>query len=119
VTALDALLQWPGRVLGLQQGLLIAALVVVALVHTRSRIGGSLLTASWCVAAAFFGWHEFAGRDGGLVFLTIQTPKWVFFSAVGGVFAYNVVVAVRGLTRRVAAPAPSSKPRPASSAAAP
>ncbi len=114
MSGFESLLQWPGRVLGLQQGLLIAALVVIALVHTRSRIGGSLSTAAWCVAAAFYGWNEFAGREGGLVFLTIPTPKWLFFSAVGGVFAYNVVIAVRGLTRRVAAPASPASSKPAS-----
>jgi len=107
--SLDGLLALPARYLGLQQGLLIAALVVIALIHTRSRIGGALSTAGWCAGAAVYGWNQFAGRDGGLVFLNVQTPKWLFFSAVTGVFVYNVVIASRALRRKVAAPSSTSK----------
>jgi hypothetical protein len=114
VTDGHSLVEWPGRFLGLHQGLLIAALVGIAVIHTRSRIGGSLSTASWCVAAALYGWQQFAGRDGGLVFLGVQTPRWLYFSALAGVFAYNVAIAVRGLTRRVAAPASKATSPPPS-----
>ena len=110
MTVVDGLLALPARYLGLHQGVLIAALVVIALVHTRSRIGGALSTAAWCLGAAVYGWNEFAGRDGGLVFLNVQTPKWLFFSALAGVFVYNVAIAGRALTRKVAAPSPTSKP---------
>jgi hypothetical protein len=110
VTSLEGLLALPTRHLGLHQGLLIAALVVVAVIHTRSRIGGALSTAGWCVAAAVYGWGEFAGRDGGLVFLGVQTPRWLFFSAMTGVFVYNVAIAARALTRKVASPSSTSKP---------
>jgi hypothetical protein len=104
VTSVGELLALPARYLGLHQGLLIATLVVIALIHTRSRIGGALSTAGWCVAATAYGWGQLASRDGGLVFLNVHTPKWVFFSAMAGVFVYNIAIAARALTRKVAAP---------------
>jgi hypothetical protein len=110
VTSLAELLALPARYLGLHQGLLIASLVVLAVIHTRSRIGGALSTAGWCLAATAFGWQQFAGQAGGLVFLNVQTPKWLFFSAMTGVFVYNIVIAARALTRKVAAPSSTSKP---------
>ena len=110
MTTVGGLLALPARYLGLHQGLLIVALVLIAIIHTRSRIGGALSTAGWCIGAAVYGWGEFAGRDGGLVFLNVQTPKWLFFSALAGVFVYNVVIAARALTRKVAAPSSTSKP---------
>ncbi len=103
-----------GLSLGMHQGILMAALVLIAVIHTRSRIGGALSTAVWCIAAAVYGWQQFAGRGSGLVFLNIETPKWLYFSALGGVFVYNVAIAVRALTRRVAAPASSTKTSSAS-----
>jgi hypothetical protein len=94
------------------QALLIAALLGIAVVHTRSRIGGALATMGWCIAAAVYGGQEFAHRDGGLVFLGVQTPKWLFFFAMAAVGLYNLVIAVRGLTRRVAGSASSSPSAP-------
>ena len=98
------------------QGGLLAALVGIAAVHTYSRLGGALATAAWCVAAAVYGWQEFATRVDGLVFAGVQTPKWLYFASLGGVFLFHSIMAVRALTRRVAGPAapePSSTtPRP-------
>jgi hypothetical protein len=92
------------------QASLIVALVVIAVVHTRTRIGGALLTAGWCLAATHYGWQQFQGRDTGLAFAGMSTPQWVFYGAMVGVFAYNVVVAVRGLTRKVASRMPMRSP---------
>ena len=47
------------------QALMIAALFGVAVLHVKSRIGGALATAGWCVAAAIFGGWELAQREGG------------------------------------------------------
>ncbi len=88
--------------MNLAQGLLVAALVVVALTHTMSRVGGALATMVWCVAAVVFGVAEFDIRGHGLIFLGIQTPPWLFFAAMVGVFGYNGAIvwrAVRGRRR--------------------
>jgi hypothetical protein len=96
------------------QASLIAALVGIAVIHTYSRLGGALATAGWCVAAAVYGWHEFSTREGGLVFVGVATPQWLYFVSVAGVFVFHAVMAIRGLTRKVAGPAaPKAPPPPA------
>ena len=92
------------------QASLVAALVGIAVIHTYSRLGGALATAAWCVAAAVYGWQEFSARDGGLVFVGVATPQWLYFVSLAGVFVFHAVVAVRGLTRRVAGPAAPEPP---------
>lgn len=82
------------------QALMIAALFGVAVLHVKSRIGGALATAGWCVAAAIFGGWELAQREGGVIFLGITTPKWLFFVVISGVFLYNIGIVVRALARR-------------------
>jgi len=79
-----------------------AALLVVAIVHTKSRIGGALATIGWCVAALVFGALEFSHRDAGVVFLRVQTPKWVFFATIAGIIVWNLFAVFRALSRRVA-----------------
>ena len=83
------------------QALLIASLVLVAVIHTKSRLGGALATAGWCVAAVVFGAFALAQRDDGLVFLNVQTPKWVFYAVIFAIFCYNLFIVVRALSRRV------------------
>ncbi len=85
---------------------MIAALIAVAVIHVKSRIGGALATAGWCVGAAVFGAWALAQRDDGVVFLGIQTPKWVFYAVIGGVFMYNIAVVARALSRRVTSKMP-------------
>ena len=80
---------------------MMAALVVVAVIHTQSRIGGALATIGWCVAAAVFGAVEFQDRADGLVFVGVHTPKWLYFVAMAGVAAFNVGIVVKALSRRV------------------
>lgn len=96
---------------------MMALLVVVAVIHTQSRIGGALATVGWCVAAFVFGYLELAKRPDGVVFLEVQTPKWVFFVVVGGVAAWNCLIVGKALSRRVMGsktPTPStSTPPPA------
>ncbi len=95
------------------QALLVAALVACAVVHTKSRIGGALATAGWCAAALVYGWFEIAARGKGVVFLEIQTPRWVYFAVVGGVLVWNVAVVVRAFSRRVAGRGTTPPPPPA------
>jgi hypothetical protein len=82
------------------QGALIAALVLVAVTHTMSRVGGALATIGWCAAALVYGVIEFGHRKGGLVFLGIETPAWVFVGAMIGVTAYNGAIVFRALRGR-------------------
>ena len=84
-------------------------LVLVAVLHTTSRVGGALATVGWCVAASVFGYQAF-GDGPGLVFVGIQTPPWIFFIAMAGVGIYNLVIVVRALRRRPYA----TKKKPAS-----
>jgi hypothetical protein len=87
------------------QSALIAALLLVAVTHTMSRVGGALATIGWCVAALIYGVLEFGELGRGLVFLGIQTPPWLFVGAMVGVASYNGAIvfrAVRG--RRRSAP---------------
>jgi len=84
----------------LAQGALIAGLVLVAVTHTMSRVGGALATIGWCAAALVYGAVEFDVRGDGLVFLGVQTPKWVFFGAMIGVALYNLAIVVRALRRK-------------------
>ena len=94
---------------------MIAALLAVAVIHMKSRIGGALATAGWCVAAAIFGAWALSQREDGVVFLGIQTPKWIYFVVIGGVFLYHIGVVARALTRRVA---PKTAPPPLTDAPA-
>lgn len=82
------------------QSALLAALVLVAVTHTMSRVGGALATIGWCVAALIYGVVEFAERGHGLVFLGIQTPPWVFIAAMIGVAAYNGAIVYRAVRGR-------------------
>ena len=75
--------------MSLAQGCLIVALVLVAVTHTMSRIGGALATIGWCVAALIFGVVTFRETGTGLVFMGIQTPGWLYVLAMISVAAYN------------------------------
>ena len=75
---------------------LLVGLVVVALVHTRSRLLGSFGAAAWCVGAAAYGAVQFETRDT-LVFLGLATRPWVYFAFITSLFLFNVAVIVRML----------------------
>lgn len=92
--------------MSLAQGCLIVALVLVAVTHTMSRIGGALATIGWCVAALIFGVVTFRETGTGLVFMGIQTPGWLYVLAMISVAAYNVAIVARGLRRRRREPPP-------------
>lgn len=95
------------------QGALIAALVLVAVTHTMSRVGGALATMGWCAAALIFGVVTFQKTGVGLVLLGIQTPPWVYAAAMIAVAGYNGAVvfrAVRGRKRSSSSPSPPSTP---------
>ncbi len=79
------------------QALLMVGLVLIAVLHTMSRVGGALATVVWCIAAAVFGAQQFAGVDSamGLNFAGIQTPQWIFFTAMASVGVYNLAVIAR------------------------
>jgi len=82
------------------QGLLIVGLVLIAVIHTMSRVGGALATVAWCVAATIFGVQAFGDDGPGLVFVGIQTPRWIFYTAMAAVGLYNLAVLVRALRRK-------------------
>lgn len=92
------------------QGCLIVALVLVAVTHTMSRIGGALATIGWCVAALLFGVVTFHESGTGLVFLGIQTPPWLYVVAMVSVAVYNSAILARGLRRRPRDPTPPTPP---------
>jgi len=80
--------------------ILLVGLIGVALLHTRSRIAGAFGACAWCVGAAAFGAFYFAqGRDP-LVFLGLQSPPWLYFAFMAGLFTFNAGVIARALRRR-------------------
>lgn len=98
----------------LQHGLLVGLLLVAA-VHTRSRLAGAFAASVWCFGAMGFGAVAFQGRDA-IAFVGVTVPPWIYFAFMGGLLVFNVAVLVRGLRRRVVRPqAPGKGPEPASS----
>lgn len=83
--------------MSLSQGLLIAGLVLIAVLHTVNRVGGALATIAWCAAATVFGVQQFEGRpmSEGLVFIGITTPQWIFFTAMAAVALYNIAIVLK------------------------
>jgi hypothetical protein len=82
------------------QGILMAALVVVAITHTISRIGGALATIGWSVAALLFGVWTFQQTGRGLMFAGVETPPWMYVATMLGVAVYNAALVVKALRRR-------------------
>ena len=80
---------------------LLAGLVAVALVHTRSRLLGSIGAVTWCVGAGVFAALEFQERDT-LVFLGIATKPWVFYAFILSLFIFNCAVIVRMVRLQIA-----------------
>jgi hypothetical protein len=79
---------------------LLAGLLIVAVLHTRSRFAGALGASIWCCGALALGVERFVlERQPGLVFCGIQTQPWLFFVAIGGVLVFNVFVIARFLRR--------------------
>ena len=78
---------------------LLVSVLVVALVHTKSRIAGALAASVWCVGACAYGIIAFRTR-GPLLFLGIAAPPWVYFTFLGGLFAFNAGVVAKALRRR-------------------
>ncbi|MCC7072590.1 MAG: hypothetical protein IT383_14775 [Deltaproteobacteria bacterium] len=78
---------------------LLASLIVVALVHTKSRIAGAIAATLWCVGACAYGVIAFR-THGPLVFVGIGAPAWVYFAFLGGLFAFNAGVVLKALRRR-------------------
>ena len=98
--------------MNLPQGILMAALVVVAITHTMSRIGGALATIGWSVATLIFGVWTFQQTGKGLTFVGIETPPWIYVATMLGVAAYNGALVVKALRRRRLEPSPP-EPGPA------
>jgi hypothetical protein len=99
----------------LQHGLLLGLLLVAA-VHTRSRLAGAFAAAMWCLGAMGFGALAFQTRDS-MAFVGISVPPWIYFAFMAGLLLFNVAVLARALRRRVVAKkAPTDTDRgPASS----
>lgn len=85
----------------LQNGLLVGLLLVAA-VHTRSRLAGAFASAVWCIGAGALGVVAFATRDF-MTFVGIKVPPWIYFAFMTGLFLFNVAVLMRALRRRVVA----------------
>jgi hypothetical protein len=87
---------------------LLMGLVVVALVHTRSRLLGSIGAATWCVGAMAYGAVQFQTRDV-LVFLGLATRPWIYFAFITTLLLFNGAVIVRMLRMRAAGSAAGGK----------
>jgi hypothetical protein len=81
------------------QTALLVALFVVAAVHTKSRVAGAFAAATWVMGAVVYGAVEFQTRHS-LAFLGIETPAWLYFAFMGGLFLWNATVIARALRRR-------------------
>lgn len=90
----------------LQNSLLIGLLLVAA-VHTRSRLAGAFAACVWCAGALAFGALAFQTRPS-IVFLGITVPPWIYFAFMGGLLLFNVGVIVRAFRRRTARPLPAA-----------
>src|SRR5688572_8961579 len=98
----------------LQHGLLLGLLLVAA-IHTRSRLAGAFAASMWCLGAIGFGAVAFQSRES-MAFVGITVPPWIYFAFMLGLLGFNVAVLVRGLRRRVVRPqAQGTGPGPASS----
>lgn len=98
----------------LQHGLLLGLLLVAA-VHTRSRLAGAFAASMWCLGAMGFGAVAFQTRDS-MAFVGITVPPWIYFAFMAGLLLFNVAVLARGLRRRVVRPrTPGTGRGPASS----
>lgn len=98
----------------LQHGLLVGLLLVAA-VHTRSRLAGAFAAGMWCVGAIAFGVVAFKTRES-MTFVGITVPPWIYFAFMAGLLFFNVAVLARALRRRVVArKSPPAKPPPAQS----
>ena len=96
----------------LQHGLLLGLLLVAA-VHTRSRLAGAFAASTWCLGAIGFGALAFQTRDS-MAFVGIMVPPWIYFAFMAALLFFNVAVLARGLRRRVVRPTSSTPaPKPA------
>jgi hypothetical protein len=94
---------------------LLVGLVVVAGVHTRSRIAGAVAATIWVACGLVWGATAFEGRSS-LRFLGIEAPPWLFFAFFGGLLVFNVTVLARAFRRRRAsAPGADRGPSPGAS----
>lgn len=80
---------------------LLVGLVVVAAVHTRSRIAGAIVASAWVCGAMIWGAFAFEERpQASLRFLGIDAPSWIFFAFFGGLLVFNLTVLARAFRRR-------------------
>jgi hypothetical protein len=73
--------------------------VLVAAVHTKSRLGGAMAAGAWCVGALVFGALAFQTRMS-IKFLGVDVPPWVYFAFMGGLLLFNGLVIARAFRRR-------------------
>lgn len=91
------------------QNALLIGLLLVAAVHTRSRLAGAIVACAWCIGAIGFGAVAFQTRAS-MAFLGISVPPWIYFAFIGGLLFFNLAVIVRAFRRRTARPLPSPTP---------
>ncbi len=80
---------------------LLLGLLLVAALHTRSRLAGAFSAGAWCVGAMVFGAMVFQTRPS-ITFLGVTVPPWIYLSAMAGLLLFNVAVIVRALRRKTA-----------------
>jgi hypothetical protein len=79
---------------------LIVGVVLMAVVHTASRVGGAMLGAVWAVGVAVLGLVSMSGGNHTIEFLRIQFPLWLHFVIAGCLFVWHTSFVARAWRRR-------------------
>jgi hypothetical protein len=78
---------------------LLGSLVGVAIIHTRTRLGGAFAAIVWTSCALVFGVQHFEVGER-ISFLRVATPPWLYVVALLGLIGFNVAVIARIARKR-------------------
>ena len=78
---------------------LLGSLLGVAVIHTRTRLGGAFAAVVWSACALVFGVQHFENGER-ISFLRVATPPWLFVVAMIGLIGFNVAVIARIARKR-------------------
>ena len=84
------------------QIVLLCSLMLVAALHVISRLMGAVAGALWAVAGFAYGMTLLC-TGGKLVFLGIDTTRWIFAAFMVALFVYHAGSAARILRLRISA----------------
>lgn len=102
---------------------LLVGLIVVAAIHSKSRIAGAIVASLWVSSALVWGAFAFEERESqSLRFLGVDAPSWIFFAFFGGLLVFNLTVLARAFRRRRRShpePPASATPGPAGTGSSP